>query len=450
MNVPIPLPVLAVAVAGALLAACGTRSELTADFVGGGVTTSSSTSTTSSTGGGAATDCVALTVTAPADIDTGGGTSARPALVFGTNNGRVVSVFHAWSDGQSLASELRVATVEPWESWPPVAGDRFAVDPQGGSSFAVGDLLLGNVALLLMGDHGLNFANAVSATSPQTLELLSLTADSEDPGDPAAVTMVRGYDAPPVAPNIGYFAMLLAWDRIDPTSGAHALKLGIGDGSWVLFGTAQHLEDPDLACASARIAAAAVRARSSWLVLTATGGDLLRCSDVASPSPPASLAVDLVAWGPPDSVDWTLQRVDYLTGTDPIKRVRMIPSGDGGLALVQRTERVDLVRLDAQGQMSMAGTVAPVAGDGAIVFSEIAPLSNATLVAHVDGAAPGRVHLELRDPAASVVVGSLVDASGPISSLSVLTDKAGNAAVLGWATSDGQVQVARVACAEGT
>lgn len=452
------------ALAGTLALGCGSRSEITAEAGGQGGAPASSTSTTSTTsitsttsswGGSAPFACPALAVTPPADVDGGGGLSARPALVFGTNNGRVVSVFHAWSKAPDAASALHVTTLEPWESWPPSAGDSFAIDPHGGQTFAVGDLLHGNVALLLWhaeseptGDDGLAFANAVSAASPQTLELLSLAPIIEDPG---AVALVRGHDTPPVGPNIGYLAMLALWDTRDAKSGAYGLKLAIGTGDTVLFGLTWRPGDPDLACAAGRIAAAAVRAGSSWLVLTASGTDLMKCSDAASPGPPSSLAVDRIDWGPPDVIDWAIQRVDVAPGSKPIERIRMIPTLDGGLALVQRSGPggAELVRVDAKGAMHAAGTLSPIDG-GRILFSEIVALSTGTLLAHVDEGAPGRVHLDLRDHDSVVRATATIEASGPIESLSVLQAKAGDAALLGWGTSDGRVQLARVGCAEGT
>lgn len=440
----------ALMITGALAAACGGRSNLTAGLAAEGGS-GGAPSSSSSTGGNAPIACAALAVTEPADVDTVGGLAARPALVFGTNNGRVVSAYHAWSTDPDASSELHVTTIEPWESWPPVSGDHFSVDPLGGQTFAVGDLLHGNVALLLrhaepQGDDGLAFANALSATSPQTLLPLEVAPIDEDP---AAVALVRGHDSPPVAANVGYVAMLAMWDTIDAASGAHALKLAIDTGDDPLFGLTWRPDDVDLACAGDRIAAAAVRSGSSWLVLAASSTDLIKCSDAVSPPPATSLALDRVDWGSPDTVDWSLNRADQTLGKVPVERIRMIPLLEGALGLVQRGGGADLVRVEASGKMHAAGKLAPVDGSR-ILLSEIVALSDGILLAHVDEGAPGRVHLELRDDDDAVRASAVIEAGGPIESLSSLQAKAGDTALLGWATIDGRLQLARVGCEGGS
>jgi hypothetical protein len=401
-------------------------------------------------GGGGPVECPLLSVSAPADVDSGGLPAARPSLVFGSNNGRVVSVFHAVTSAESTASELDVTTIEPWEAWPPTAGDRFAVAAHGGQTFAVGDLLQGSVALLLRhddpawpDDDGLSYSGGLSATSPQELLPLPVAALTSDP---EAVLMVRGHDTPPVAPNSGYVAMLAAWDSVDPASGTHSLGYGIGTGVNPLLGLVSRPDEADLACADGRISAAAVRAGTSWLVVTSSGSGLARC-DLATPvHAPTSLAVDRLVWSSPDTVDWTLERTANIDGDDLIERVRMIATADGGLALVQRGGRADLLRVDAEGSMSEAGTLAPSEG-ASIVLSEIVALSASVLLAHVDQGAPQRILLELRDQADVVRANATIEADGPIDSLSVLGSKDDGAALIAWATSTGRMQVARVGCA---
>jgi hypothetical protein len=441
----------ALVVAALLASACEGRSPLSADLGGSGGAASSVSTT--STGGSAPNACPSLAVTAPADVDTGGGIAARPALVFGTNNGQVVSVFHALTQDPGAGTALQVTTLMPWESWPPSPGDRFVVDAHGGKTFAVGDQLHGNVALLFTPDdsdpeatNGLAYAHAVSATSPQTLLPMTLATIAEKP---AAIELVRGYDQPPVALNLGYVAMLAMWDAVDETSGTHALKLAVGDGNNVFLGLVLQPDDPDLACAGDSIAAAAVRAGSSWLVLTATTTqDLLPCAEIDPPGPPVSLAVDRIAWDAPDTVEWTLSRTDIVPGSDPIERIRMIPTLDGGLALVQRHGGADLVRVDAKGFIHAAGSLSPASGSR-ILFSEIVPLPKGALLAHVDEGAPGQVVLEARDLDGAVLASSTIEAAGPIESLTSLGAKDGNSALIGWATNDGRVQLARAGCAEG-
>src|SRR5205823_8493336 len=55
------------------------------------------------------------------------------------------------------------------------------------------------------------------------LPIFPLT-DAKD--QPAASFMVRGYDVPPIAVNVGYLAALAAWETTD-VSGSHALRLAV-------------------------------------------------------------------------------------------------------------------------------------------------------------------------------------------------------------------------------
>jgi hypothetical protein len=426
------------------LAGCGARSQLTAERA---ATTSASTTTTG-TGGRAPLTCGLLSVTPPAAIDATG-PAERPALVFGSNNGQVVSVFHAVPSDPAAGVSLDVTTVTPWESWPPGAGDGFVFDAQGGRSFAVGDALLGNVAALFWhpdadpASDGLAFANGVPATFSAWVGDLPLSPSSREP---EARVLVRGHDAPPVALNVGYVAMLATWDEVDPTSGAHALRMGVGAGQSFLLGLATHPDDDDLACASAPIAAAAVRAGESWLVLAGSGSDLTRCDGASSASSPTALVVDRVTWSAPEEVSWSVTRVGAAQGAEIIEAVRMIPWLGGGLAAVTRGGRVDLVRVEPSGAMTPLDAAAPLTG---LLSAELAPLGDGALLAGVAGS-DRHLELVLLGPDGSVRDRATVADVGPVASLSALGSKAGDGVLLGWATESGKLQLARVGCTEGT
>src|SRR2546427_9479829 len=98
------------------LAACGARSTL-----GPGAPERTPAGLTSSAAGGPAMvlECgTHLTLPAPADVATAAGAPDRPALVFGSDDGRVVAVFHALG-APAGGTPLEVAALEPWGDWPP-------------------------------------------------------------------------------------------------------------------------------------------------------------------------------------------------------------------------------------------------------------------------------------------------------------------------------------------
>lgn len=418
--------------------------------------TSAATSTSSGTGGaggeGGAAPCASLVVTEAVTVESEGAEVSRPRLVLGSESGRHVSVFFASGAKDAPTRPLRVVTIEPWEAWPPKIGFDFDVGASGGEAFAVAQAQYGKVGLLTHrsgeeddSGEGLYFMPDFVSTAPSGVFLARVDDDEKKA---VSAHLVSGYDAPPIAPNLGFMQALLVTETVSP-SGMHDLRFAVSPWSvWFLTATVQPpLTDPSLACASQSIVADGVRVGQSWLVAAASGSDLVPC-DVAPDAPPTNLVIDRIAWGAPDEIVWTLTQPTTLAGDAPIDGIRMASSGDAAWILVHREgERAPvLVRANAIGEASNETTFAiPKVGDVVdATVSTFEPSSGGVVLSQITGDA---------------ITASLVGADGGEASrvtiagepnateISAVTSRAGDAVVLAW-VAGGALRVARATCAE--
>lgn len=418
--------------------------------------TSAATSTSSGTGGaggeGGAAPCASLVVTEAVTVESAGAEVSRPRLVLGSESGRHVSVFFASGAKDAPTRPLRVVTIEPWEAWPPTIGFDFDVGASGGEAFAVAQAQYGKVGLLTHrsgeeddSGEGLYFMPDFVSTAPSGVFLARVDDDEKKA---VSAHLVSGYDAPPIAPNLGFMQALLVTETVSP-SGMHDLRFAVSPWSvWFLTATVQPpLTDPSLACASQSIVADGVRVGQSWLVAAASGSDLVPC-DVAPDAPPTNLVIDRIAWGAPDEIVWTLTQPTTLAGDAPIDGIRMASSGDAAWILVHREgERAPvLVRANAIGEASNETTFAiPKVGDVVdATVSTFEPSSGGVVLSQITGDA---------------ITASLVGADGGEASrvtiagepnateISAVTSRAGDAVVLAW-VAGGALRVARATCAE--
>ncbi len=364
-------------------------------------------------------------------------------------------MFHGWTEvaGGTSTPELHVSTLEPWDTWPPTPGAHFVLLPESGDDFAVANVAYGNVEAMLHradpgGDGGLMLTTPLSATSPGDFVGITVAAD---PIVAHPSLLVRGYDTPPVAFNVGYLAMLAAWETEDAATTEHALRLAVSvSGSDILGAGVEKPDDPDLACARGPIAAAGIRSGKSWLVVAGAGSELQSC-DTGSSGPPSTLVVDRLAWGPPDAVDWTLERTDAKKGATPIDAVRMAEVFDGGFALVHRKGQSapDLFRVTRDGKLEPP--IATAIADGAhVIDMAMTSLSSGILLAYVDDLRPEHVRVEVRDRDGEIRATGGVDASGPVDGLQALSSKSGSSVLLAWRTASTEIELSRIDCGGGS
>jgi hypothetical protein len=430
-------------------AACSARSGL--DDPGGGGRPSGSSVTGT---GGSAPDAVpfscdgAITFSTPLSLAAGTDT---PSLVFGSNDGETVSILHHRSETQG-GTELHASTLRPWGAWPPAALSEFTVDAKADGAFLAENAAYGHMQLLLRsvdssGASGLLFSTPMSATSPGVYEGLPV---APDPIVSAPKALVRGYDTPPIAYNLGYFAMLAVWDAEDPSTHAHSLELGVDtSGADILSGLVSRPDEPNLACADRPIPVAAARVGKSWIVVAGAGAPFQSC-DASSAGAPTSLVVDRMAWGPVDSLDWTLDRTDTKLGKKPIEWLKMATTHGGALVLVSRAGDAapTLVPVSPEGKLGDAiPTDAPP--DGRVSDAALGALDDGSLVAYVDEAATGKVRVEARDRDGKVRARGELSAGGAVSDLTTLVSKDGTRAIFAWTATDGagtHVEAARIDC----
>lgn len=440
------------------VAACG-RSRLDALHVdastsGSTAASTSSTGAGSDGGSGGHEPCTSLVVTDAVTLESAGAEVSRPRLVLGSESGRHVSIFFASGAADAPTRPLRVVTIEPWEAWPPTIGFDFDVGASGGEAFAVAQAQYGKVGLLTHrtgeeddGGEGLYFMPDFVSTAPSGVFLARV---DDDERKAVSAHLVSGYDAPPIAPNLGFMQALLVTETVSP-SGMHDLRFGVSPWS-VWFLTALVLPpvtEPSLACASQSIVADGVRVGQSWLVAAASGSDLVAC-DVAPDAPPTSLVIDRIAWGAPDEIVWELTQPTSLPGDAPIDGIRMTSSGDAAWILVHREgdSAPALVRASALGEASTDSTFAlPTIAGGVVTdatVSAFAPANGGVVLAQIAGDA---ITASVVAANGSEAARATIEGEPLASEISALTSRAGDAVVLAW-VSGGSLRVARATCAE--
>ncbi|MFO0611455.1 MAG: hypothetical protein U0414_02620 [Polyangiaceae bacterium] len=437
---------------------CDARSNLN-EFHGQGGAASSSSSAGEGGGGSAPRLCGGgLDVTPVATVQGDAGKHGKTSMIFGSANGQVLSAFYG-SAAQDSASALEVTTFEPWGAWPPVGGQTFEIDPEGGESFAVGPANLGFAALAFQskgvgeGADGLYFVNAISSTTVGSFQTMQL-----DPAhvSPTAIAIAPGYDAPPYAPNWGYLANAALWSSTDPMTHVSSLKLVVSDfGSTVVFAGYVSQDEPSPACAKGPIAADMVRAGANWLIASGAGAMFDDCDDPSHVEAPTALVIDRAAWGEVDSCSWTLTRENAIGGDSNVSFVRMAPNVEsaGAWVLVGRAgtpSRMELLAIDMQGKLE--GSTEVVSADGSpITTAALTPLGGGVLVATVSEGAPSDISLHLVSDKRIEDATRTVSTGGPVSELSLITNRDSDAAIATWADgeSTGALPMVRIGCAGG-
>lgn len=460
---------LALRLASALLAACGSRSSLplgTIDPAGAGgaggsgpasasatassasaASSASSASTTASTGAGGSggaggADACELAAASPVlGLAAGDNLSQRkPVLTPSSDDGKLVTVVASWSvvEGPAFPEELRHTTFQPWTVWPAdgTIEPSYLADFEGGISFAAAPAPQSHFGLLFLRPDGLFVTLGMVAHTGAIAPALAIAEDAD-----AALFLSRGQAK-----------HLLGYRDTTPLGYA---RVAIGFAQETPGGTIAYEGPFGVGCATSGPAADAAAIGDGWLLAIANGVPLASTACDAAPKeigPAARIQVGQV------TPDGALAPALDMEGNVPVAQLEIVPRSDGAWLVWTRAtgggaSPIQAARLDGAGQIVVGPFDVSDSGDVPLTGWLAADrLGDRLVVASVNDPAgnPAEIVVRVIDSSGETV-GRGVLGPGPLmpGALDVLGSADGESGVVvAWAEPGppDRVRLARLAC----
>lgn len=386
-----------------------------------------------------------------ADLDEEGGLHDRPTFVSAEDHDGIVSMFDTWSPDDGATWSIHVTTMEPWTTWPPTFDTHFTFVDDAGPALSVQSIGPGLVHVLLQHmnypDEHLAFSAVTSAEIPSELHDQPVQAKVAGVSLPleTPLGLTRGYDTPPISCDQGYLGTMGLWNAPRDMISS-ALRMGVWSSECGENAGVVTLPHTDIACGT-DLVGRALRQSDGWLVVSSSGTDNYRdCHD--DNYLPTDLVLTRVAWGPPDEVTWTIERVATQRGDTPILDLRLATAAGRTYVLVEHfwdSASLELSRIDADLTIEDPIEIGPAGWFG----MDIAALADGILIAYPDAEDGALVDVELYDLDLKRVARSTVEASGPASNVAILASPSGHSAIIGWrADTPGgaQIEMTRLDC----